>query len=158
MRSRVRRPSRWRMNGGSAGWPNLASTSSSWPFACWFFRCRARVAGDLECVCMKVLRDLPHTCSCTWCLFEKTRKQTNSFIGFKNQGAPKIYWYYNLISPRYLLKQGWIKIASKWVCCATLIQNLVLPFHLNSAQWLTQLDLIFLQGLVHICNQHLYKY
>ena len=48
--------------------------------------------GDLECICMKVSRDLPHTCSCTWCLFKtKLRKQTNGSTGFKNKGAPKIY-------------------------------------------------------------------
>ena len=85
----------------------------------------------------------------------KIWKQTNSSTGFKNQGAPKIYWNKHLISPWYLLKQGWIKVASAWVCCATLIQNLYLPSYLNSAHWLTQLDLIFLQGLVHICNQYL---
>ena len=84
--------------------------------------------------------------------YSKTKmwKQTNSSTGLKNQGAPKMYWNYNLISPKYLLKQGWINIASAWVCHAILIQNLYLPSHLNSAQWLTHLELMnFLHRLVH---------
>src|SRR6185503_19677222 len=37
--------------------PTNASFDSSWPFAFWFVRCCARVVGDLECICLKVLRD-----------------------------------------------------------------------------------------------------
>ena len=37
----------------------------------------SRIVGDLECVCMKVPRDLPHTCSCTWCLFKNKNMETN---------------------------------------------------------------------------------
>jgi hypothetical protein len=30
-----------------------------------------RSVGDLECMWVKILRDLPHTCSCTWCFIQK---------------------------------------------------------------------------------------
>jgi len=29
--------------------------------------------GDLECMCVKAPRDLPHTCSYTWCFIQKQK-------------------------------------------------------------------------------------
>ena len=48
--------------------------------------------GDLECVCMKVPRDLP-TLVLVMGAYSKTKiwKQTNGSSGFKNKRAPKIY-------------------------------------------------------------------
>ena len=48
-------------------------------FACWFIRCCARAVGDLECICLKAPRDLPHTYSRTWCLF-KNKKNGKKLI------------------------------------------------------------------------------
>jgi len=40
------------------------------------------------CMTMMVLRDLPHTCACTWCCIQtKWWKRNYSSAGFKNQGA-----------------------------------------------------------------------
>jgi len=71
--------------------PNTSS-DSSWLFASWFARCCACVVGDLECICIKVSRDLP-TLVLVPGAYSKTKrwKQTNSSTGFKNQGVPKIY-------------------------------------------------------------------
>jgi hypothetical protein len=39
---------------------------------------------------MMILRDLPHTCDCTWCYIHiKLWKEKNGSTGFKNQGALK---------------------------------------------------------------------
>ena len=42
------------------------------------------------CMAMMILRDLPHTCACTWCCIQtKWWKENNGSTGFKNQGALK---------------------------------------------------------------------
>ena len=135
MRSGVHKPSQWRMKSGSIGWPNLASTSLSLPFMCWFIRCCARVVGDLDCICMKCSERSPPHLFLYLVLIQKQkyRNKLTALLILRTRELLKFIETKILISPWHLLKQGWIKVASAWVCHAIFIQNLVLPFHLNSA-------------------------
>jgi hypothetical protein len=101
MRGRVHKPSQWRTSGASAvlakhGVPlTHASTCSPWPFACWFFQCCARVVGDLERMCVGTLRDLPHTCSCTWCFIQKTKRDSTGSRTREYFIRTQIFFYFH---------------------------------------------------------------
>ena len=139
MRGRVHKPSRWRWPELSASQPNLRFHCPILALICLGFLHSGsfgvvHVLWEISSVYAWKFREISPTLVLVPSAYSKTklRKQTNGSTGFKNQGASKIYSNSNLISPWYLLKQSWTKITLTWVCCATLIQNHVLPFHLNS--------------------------
>ena len=65
----------------------------------WYICGRSRI-----CIAMMVLRDLPRTCTCTWCCIQiKWWKQNNGSAGFKNQRALNSIGTKTLLSPWDLL-------------------------------------------------------
>ena len=144
MRGRVHKPSWWR-------WSELVLVSQTWgstaQYELWFILAFCILVRSVLCTCCggsrvymheSFERSPPHLF--LYLVLIQKQKYGNKLIALpvlRTRELLKFIETKNLISPRYLLKQGWIKIALTWVCCATLIQNLVLPFHLNSAQWLT---------------------
>ena len=65
------------------------------------------------CMAVVILRDLPHTCACTWCCIQtKWWKENNGSAGLKNQGAlkfiqTKIYSHRETYSNKAELRLQW---------------------------------------------------